>query len=304
MTSQLLKLGILFATLASFASAGANNALTEVEEAQGFASLFDGTLASFNRNFVNYRKLDSTNVALPPAWKADGSGMMITDGTEATHVRSTRKFADFDFRFDYRNDGDGGFLYRFNLNETSPWYTGVEFQIFDDQDNCKTCAGAAVELYNPVPLIYRPFSTGNWNYARIVAVGDSVEHWLNGTKVVGYKYHTQDFWTRFDASRWATTSLTFKTAGNKWGGYIDNGYVGFQALANDHWQLKDIRVNPTSPKLGPDRWWTATATSGISPARKAELRKESQVAFLRQGTFIYRPAHGGAVNAAGRFSGR
>lgn len=299
MDRQFIKLGILIAALLSSVPAAPNNALTEVEEAQGFISLFDGSLHSFNQFFVNYRKLDSTNVALPPSWKAEG-GNIITDGTEATHLRSVHKFANFDFRFAYRNDGDGGFLYRFNLNETSPWYTGVEFQIFDDHDNCKTCAGAAVDLYNPVPLIYRPFSTGEWNHARIVAVGDSVEHWLNGTLVVGYRYHTQDFWTRFDAGRWASTSLTLKTPGNRWGGFIDKGYVGFQALANDHWQLHAIRVNSAAPRLGPDRWWAATASLSLPQARKAALRKESQIGFLRQGTFIYRPAEGGLINASGR----
>ena len=293
--------GAALAGLVSLAAAESNNVLSEVEEAQGFSSMFDGTLKSFNNNFVNYRKLDSTNVALPPAWKADGVGAMVTDGAEATHIRSTRKFADFDFRFDYRNDGDGGFLYRFNLNESAPWYTGVEYQIFDDADNCKLCAGAAVDLYGPQPLIYRPYAGGEWNYARIVAVGDSVEHWLNGVKVLGFKYHTADFWSRYDVSRWATTSLTLKTPGNKWGGYIESGYLGFQALANDHWQLKDVRVNGVSPRLGPDRWWSATASTAISAAKKTGLRKEAKLIALSRGTMIFRPE--AAVNAMGRRMG-
>jgi hypothetical protein len=302
MDSRFFNAGTLIAALACLAGAAIpSNKLSEVEEAQGFVSLFDGSLKSFNASFVNYRKLDSTNVALPPSWKVDPAGSMITDGAEPTHVRSTQKFANFDFRFDYRCDGDGGFFYRFNLSETSPWYTGVEYQVFNDADNCKTCAGAAVDLYNPVPLIYRPFSTGEWNHARVVAVGDSVEHWLNGTLVVAYKYHTQDFWTRFDVSRWASTSLTFKTPGNKWGGFIENGYLGFQALANVHWQMQGVRVNGASPRLGPDRWWSATAsTTGIAAPAKSELRKQAQIGFLRQGTFIFRPGQGAAVNASGR----
>lgn len=289
---------ILIAAWSAMAAAETVNALSEVEEAQGFTSLFDGSLQSFNANFVNYRKQDSANVALPPSWKADGAGNMITDGAEATHVRSTRKYADFDFRFDYRNDGDGGFLYRFTLGESAPWYTGVEFQVFDDQDNCKTCAGAAVDLYPPQPLIYRPFATGEWNHARVVVVGDSVEHWLNGTKVVGYKYHTQDFWTRFDASRWSASSLTFKTPGNKWGGYIDNGYVGFQALANDHWQLRNIRINAAAPRLGADRWWSASVATSIAPRRDARVAHRPRMSLRRSAMALGAP--GREVNAAGR----
>ncbi len=300
MFQKFIKPVIALAGLVSLSAAENNNKLTEVEDAQGFVSLFDGSLKSFNDNFVNYRKQDSTNVVLPPSWKVDAQGAMITEGADPTHVRSTRKFGDFDFRFNYRNDGDGGFLYRFNLSESAPWYTGVEFQIFDDPDNCKTCAGAAVDLYQPQPLVYRRFSSGDWNYARIVAVGDSVEHWLNGVKVCGFKYHTTDFWNHFDVSRWATTSLTLKTPGNKWGGYIESGYVGFQALANDHWQLKDVRVNPAAPRLGPDRWWAASTSTAIAPVQKTALRKQANLIALRRGTFIFRP-EGTSADATGRF---
>ncbi len=304
-TLRIAAMAAVIAASASTASA-ALNVPSEVEEAQGFVSMFDGSLKSFNDNFVTYRKQDSTNVALPLDWKVDPSTQaMITEGAVGTDIRSTSKFADFDFRFDYRNDGDGGVYYRFTLAEAAPWYTGVEFAIFDDYDNCKTCAGAAVDLYGPKPLIYPPFSTNQWNSARIVVVGDSVEHWLNGEKVVGFKYHTTDFWTRFDVSRWAATSLTFKVPGNKWGGYIENGYVGFQALVKDHWQLRNIRINKSAPRTGYDKWWSTQASivSSITPA-KTGAHSSDKVADLNswdRGALIFRSARN-AVTANGRIS--
>jgi hypothetical protein len=261
-----------------------------VEEAQGFASLFDGSLRSFNDNFVTYRKQDSTNVALPLDWKVDPAiGAMVTEGAVGTDLRSTSKYGDFDFRFDYRNDGDGGVFYRFTLTDASPYYTGVEFAIYDDYDNCKTCAGAAVDLYGPKPLVYRPYSTQQWNSARIVVVGDSVEHWLNGEMVLGFRYHTTDFWNRFEVSRWASTSLTFKVPGNKWGGYIDKGYIGFQALLKDHWQLRNIRVNKVGPRIGYDKWWSTMASTAVRVGdAKAGTRARDLVGAQEHGALIYR----------------
>ncbi|MDB5104470.1 MAG: hypothetical protein JWP91_2159 [Fibrobacteres bacterium] len=306
MKHNALRIAAMALGLANLAHAApqAVNVLSEVEEAQGFVSLFDGTLGSFNSHFVNYRKLDSTNVVLPPDWKIDPAlGAVTTDASQNSDIRSTVKYADFDLRFDYRNDGDGGVYYRFNLNDPSPWYSGIEYAIFDDYDNCKTCAGAALELYGPQPLIYRPFATKAWNNGRIVVVGDSVEHWLNGEKVLGFKYHSADFWNRFEASKWATTNLTFKTPGNKWGGYIEKGYVGFQALTKGHWQLRHIRINPVSPKPGYDKWWSTTAstTTGIA-ARKPSLLTQAGHKAFEHGALIYRTPAGSAIKADGRIN--
>jgi hypothetical protein len=307
MKKQALKIGAMAAALASFGQAApaaptALNVLTEVEEAQGFTSLFDGTLRSFNDHFVNYRKQDSTNVTLPPDWKLDAEyASMTNDATVNSDIRSVVKYADFDFRFDYRNSGDGGVYYRFNLNDASPWYSGIEFAILDDYDNCKTCAGAALDLYGPQPLIYRPYSTGEWNSARIVVVKDSVEHWLNGQMVLGFKYHSPDFWSRFETSRWSNTSMSFKVPGNKWGGYIENGYVGFQALNKGQWSLRNIRINKNSPKPGYDKWWTtaASTTTGLASrksARAAAATAAEGSGVSRQGAWIYR-AGANAANA-------
>jgi hypothetical protein len=270
-------------------AAAALNQLTSVEEAQGFASLFDGSLRSFNDHFVNYRMQDSTNVALPPDWKVDSAiGAVITDGSQNSDIRSKVKYADFDLRFEYRNEGDGGVYYRFNLNNNVPWLSGVEFSIFNDYDNCKGCAGAALDLYGPQPLIYRPYSSQAWNSGRIVVVKDSVEHWLNGSLVVAYKYHSADFWTRFDNSRWAKTSLTLKVPGNRSGGYIEKGYLGFQALAKARWQLRNLRINPASAKMGYDKWWSTEAlkVTGITAAGSGRTGKTAR--DFGRGALIFR----------------
>lgn len=58
--SQTVLLLLVF-SLTAF-SGGKFNVVTEIEEAQGFASLFEGTFQGLNRHFVNYRQNDSGNV--------------------------------------------------------------------------------------------------------------------------------------------------------------------------------------------------------------------------------------------------
>lgn len=298
------KTGALAAALACISGAAPQTVagLTDIEEAQGFHSLFDGTLRSFNDHFVNYRQGDSGNVVLSSDWKVDAAlGALTTDGNVLSNLRSTEKYADFDFRFDYRNDGDGGVFYRFTLGESAPWYTGVEFSILDDEDNCVKCAGAAQDLYGPVPLVYRPFATGEWNRGRIVVVKDSVEHWLNGRLVVGYRYHSEDFWKRFDAGRWASTSLTFKEPGNRWGGYIESGYLGFQSLEKSHWQLRNLRINAVDPRLGPDKWWNSLeAPSSVFRDAASVPFRSAGAASAMGGSISYRASGGAPVTADGR----
>ena len=71
-----------------------------------------------------------------------------------------------------------------------------EFQIIDDTAfelpaNHKT--GANYDMHAPVRDVHRP--AGEWNRVRIIKSGNSVEHWLNGYKIVEYELHSDD-WNR------------------------------------------------------------------------------------------------------------
>ena len=248
-------------------TAGAQGNLSEIERAQGFVSMFDGTRAGFQDHFVAYKPGDTLNAVLPDDWQADPAvGAMITEGLATTYIRSAKPYSDFDFRFDYRNDGDGGVFYRFTTALSVPYGTGLEYSVIDDEDNCLTCAAAVHRMYRPLPLIYRRRATDAWNHGRIVVIKDSVEHWLNGARVLGFRYHSPDFWAHFDAAKWDSVSaryLTFKSPGNRKGGYLEKGYLGFQAVQGDHWQLRNVRVNAVTPRLGMDEWWSAAGTTGL-----------------------------------------
>lgn len=220
------------------------NVLSEEERIQGFELLFDGTREGFNRHFVDYIKGDSTNVNLSTEWAvADSTGAIgIMNNTE--DVRSRRKYRDFDLRLDYRNTHNQGIFYRSLVNTERAWQTGFEYAIYNNSQDCRSdCAGSAYDLYRPVAGVYRLYKTLEWNQVRILVAGDSVEHWMNGVKMLGFRIHSEDFWKTFAMSKWNSDKrLSFKTPGNQAGGYIEEGYIGLQADHGGKWEIRNMRI--------------------------------------------------------------
>jgi hypothetical protein len=241
----------------------APNRLSAEEAAQGFELLFDGTYESFHAHFVDYKRNDSTSDALGALWSVDtATQALVTKTASGPDARSRKKYRDFDFRVEYRCDGSQGISYRALLAGDRAWQTGVEYAFNDMTNLGKDNPGAAYDLYAPNPIPYNPFNTGKWNTARIVAIGDSVEHWLNGVKVVGYRYHSPDFWAHYDMSQWnAENRLTNKQAGNRNSGYIEEGYLGIRTEWSGRWQLRNMRINEKHPAFGP------AETAGIVRSR-------------------------------------
>lgn len=270
------------------------NALDPIEAAEGFVSLFDGTREGFNAHFVNYVQDNMGLTDLDERWTLDATeGAMATAGA-ASDLRSKVPYKDFDFRFDYRNDGDAGVFYRFTLSMQYPWQSGVELPIDPNASFCKNCAGGVLAMYEPnVPELHA-FESGQWNTLRVVAIGDSVEHWVNGTLAVGYRYHSEDFMARYSASKWASmgNTMSMKVPGDVTAGYIDEGFVGFQGLAGGKWLLRNVRINPTAPKFG------AATPTGILRAPKSAARADLRGSA--RGLFLLPVPGGKPVTADGR----
>jgi hypothetical protein len=123
-------------------------------------------------------------------------------------------------------------------------------------------------MFAPSANVYKSFSSGQWNDLRIVAKGDMVEHWLNGTKVVSFQYHSPAWWNAYDRSKWtAYRGYCMKVPGNRNGGFIDQGYLGFQGNHGGKWLIRSLRVNAETGKvnLGPEK--TTGCTIGLDAAR-------------------------------------
>jgi hypothetical protein len=254
------------------------NTLSECEKQEGFKLLFDGTIESFRSQFTEYKMVTPTNpldnnLPISSQYKLDAATQSIASGPSQPDVRSKVLYTDFDLRIQYRNSGNQGVFYRFNVNEFEPWYTGIEVAIEDNVNiaNQKTAAGAVYDMFPPAVKNYKAYATGLWNDLRIIAKGDSVEHWMNGARIISFKYHSPAWFTAVQNSKWKDfPGYCVKVRNDPSSGPIREGYIGFQGNHGGQWRLRNIRLNSTSSavKFGPE----CTTPNGIHSAAAPEKR--------------------------------
>jgi len=83
---------------------------------------------------------------------------------------------------------------------------GLEYQILDDERHRdrEVATHRAGSLYDLVAAPEnKPINpVGEWNRSRIYAKGNSLEHWLNGEKVVAIEYGSDEWEQRFQDSKY------------------------------------------------------------------------------------------------------
>lgn len=195
----------------------------------GFAPLFDGrSLAGWHL----YRKAGEPIVG----WEAaDGAIVRTAPGGD---LISDRQYGDFDLRFEWKISpgGNSGVFYRATEDEEAAYWTGIEYQVLDDdrhpdgRNGPDRHAAAVYGMYPPEGAATAP--VGEWNHGRIVARGARVEHWLNGAKVAEYALWTPEWKARVAATK-------FKD----WPGYgmARRGHIGLQDHG-DEVSYRNIRI--------------------------------------------------------------
>ncbi|HKB04772.1 MAG TPA: DUF1080 domain-containing protein [Gemmataceae bacterium] len=202
------------------------NTLTDDEKADGWRLLFDGTST---KGWRGYKAND-----VPAGWKAlDGALVRVE---KAGDLITEEEFGDFDLVFDWKvsHGGNSGVFYRATEDTKHIYENAPEYEIRDSAywtDNPYT-NGANYALHTPTKDVARP--VGYWNRARIVARGHSVEHWLNGEKVVSYEFHSDDWKKRVAGSHV-----------KNWKGYglATRGHIGLQDY-NDLLWFRNVKIRP------------------------------------------------------------
>jgi hypothetical protein len=276
----------------------ADNVLTDMEVKDGFKLLFDGnSLQSFKDNFVDFvpndpNPTDLSGKTLDSRWKYDATCKCIALAQGNTRdVRSTKTYKDFDLRLSYLIDQNEGIFYRSNLKGNQMWETGIEYAINNVTNLGKDNPGAAYDLFAPNPIPYNVFNSAipalsnKWNTARIVVKGDSVEHYMNEVKVVGFREHSQRFWDAYNVSKWnAESKLTNVVAGDRNSGYISEGYIGLQGDHTGKWIIKNFRIS-SNPCFGPiNEFGSSCGSVPTSIAGKGESAPNVGFRMLSRGT--------------------
>lgn len=229
--------------VAAVPAAAQENTLTQEEQRAGWKLLFDGKTTDGWRGY----KMDK----MPPGWKVIDGALVRTSGGAGgkgagggDDIVTVEQFDNFEFKIEWKivdRAGNSGIILRASEDAVTSWHTGPEVQVLDNAAypgrDVRQLAGACYDLYAPAKDTSRP--RGQWNAVKVVADGDRIEHWLNGTKIVEYVLGSDDWDRRVAASKFKNMEH-FKATPKK-------GHICLQ----DHTariEYRNIKVRPLAAK--------------------------------------------------------
>lgn len=129
-------------------------------------------------------------------------GIVFRGGMRPGGIITKNSYTDFELKFEWKisEAGNSGIKYRTILSK------GLEYQILDDDrhKDGKIPTHRTASMYD---LLAAPDSkptrpVGEWNSGRIVAVGNKIEHWLNGEKVIDTDLSSDHWIKQFQNSKY------------------------------------------------------------------------------------------------------
>lgn len=160
------------------------------------------------------------------------------DGNEKrTNLITDNQYENFELNWEWKisAQGNSGVMYKVTEEFDEPYLSGPEYQLLDDvgypgkiEEWQKTAANYGMHTAPEA----KPKLVGEWNTSKIVADGNHVEHWLNGTKVVEYELGSEEWKKIKSTSKW-----------NEAAGYgaAKKGHIALQDHGGEVW-FRDIRI--------------------------------------------------------------
>ena len=228
------------------------NTLTEAEKADGWELLWDGkTLDGWTRivrgKCQPVPKIGWTieDGALTIHSRKEKAFRDLTEGERAAwggDIATVRKFRDFDLKFEFRLTDRANSGVKYYLDETQDGVASPEYQVMHpgngDFDRGTNGNRRVASLYDMIPAhadhLLKP--TGEWNSGRIVGRGKTVQHWLNGEKVIEFVRGSPEYRALVKASKFAKWGKSANNKPHPWG-EIEEGRI----LLQDHHDCVSFR---------------------------------------------------------------
>lgn len=194
------------------------NTLSDAEKKAGFKLLFDGKTTE---NWRSYKK-DAIN----PGWKVV-DGALTRAGKDAGDIVTKDQYDAFELLIDYKisKGGNSGIMFHVTETEGTPWMTGAEIQVQDNQDgHDPQKSGWLYQLYQPTTDATKP--AGEWNHMRIVIApkGQKSAVYMNGTKYYEFDKGSADWDAKVKKSKFGTMANFGKTT---------KGHISLQDHGNE-----------------------------------------------------------------------
>jgi len=202
--------------------------LTSEQRAAGWRSLFDGTSTSAWRGYKQQ--------TLPAGWRiVDG---VLTKTDSVGDIITKDQFGDFELALDWKLSpgGNAGIFYRGTEQYDHIYWSAPEYQLLDDaghQDGQSrlTSAGADYGLYPSPAGIVKP--ADQWNSTLIVVKGNTVQHWMNGQKLLEYELGSPDWEAKVKAAKFAAYPNY---------GRAKRGYIAIQGDHTGTLSIRNVRI--------------------------------------------------------------
>jgi len=209
-------------------SSTASGTLTADQTAAGWRPLFDGTNTNAWRGYKTQ--------TLPAGWHiVDG---VLTKTGSVGDLVTRDKFGNFELALDWKLSpgGNAGVFYHGTEEYDHIYWSAPEYQLLDDAGHPDgqsrlTSAGADYALYPSPAGVVKP--ADQWNSSLIVVKGDTVQHWLNGQKLLEYVLGSADWQQKVKASKFAAYPNY---------GLAKTGYIGIQGDHDGTLSLRNIRI--------------------------------------------------------------
>lgn len=167
------------------------NNLSEAEKEQGFELLFNG------KDLSNW-KVASNGQPVTKGWEVINNELVVNANKEEKgdgDISTKKEYGPFELKFDFKLTEGANNGIKYGIGNNGP-NIGLEYQILDDVKHPDAKQGVVgnrtlASLYDLIPAEKEGRfvnKIGEWNQGRIVVYPDNtVQHWLNGRKVVEYK---------------------------------------------------------------------------------------------------------------------
>jgi len=203
----------------------------------GCANNQDDWIILFNGDDVSHWR-EFNNKDFPfDGWAIENGTLKTIVGGNKVDIITKQVYKDFELVLEWKVSpaGNSGIFYFATEKGDYIWQSAPEMQVLDNtahQDGKRkvTSAGALYDLIPPAEDVSK--KVGEFNEARIVAVKDHIEHWLNGKKILEYDYGSDDLKSLIAKSKFSSMPLFAKE---------NTGYIGLQHHGEEVW-YRNIRI--------------------------------------------------------------
>ncbi len=137
-------------------------------------------------------------------WSVD-NGILHLKG-KGGDIVSEKEYENYVLDFDWTisKAGNSGIKYRYKKFDGKGWL-GCEYQVLDDFNTPegkkpKNCTGTLYDIYpTDIPKMLKP--NDQINSGRVVVNGNSIQHWLNGQRILTVETGTPDWEAHVQASK-------------------------------------------------------------------------------------------------------